>query len=153
MKAGEIYKVALEMLNEYIATNKLRKTQERYIILRQICNFPSQFTADQLAVLCAQELTVSRATIYNSLQLFLDCGLIVAHPLYAGSKVTAYELAIAKNSTMHFQCSKCGRVVTFENKAIDNSIKGYKYSNFIPSNYSVYVFGECKICRRKLKNK
>lgn len=153
LKTSETYKSALDILNEYISANNLRKTQERYTILRQICKFPSQFTADQLSTLCAQELTVSRATIYNSLQLFLDSGIIVAHPLYAGSKVTAYELAIRKNNIINFQCTKCGRVVAFENKAIDTAIRGYRYSNFVPANYSVYVFGECKVCRRKPKTK
>lgn len=151
MKKDDTYNEALSMLDEYIAANRLRKTQERYIILRQICNFPAQFTANQLELLCAKELTVARATIYNALQLFLDAGLLTAHQQYAGSKVTAYELVVAKNSKMMFQCTRCGRVVEFNDKAVDNALRMHRYSNFIPANYSTYIFGVCKTCRSPKK--
>ena len=151
MKPEETYKLAVEILDEYLATGKFRKTHERYIILRQICNFPAQFTAEQLQLLCTKELTVSRATVYNTLQLLLDASLLLSHPLYAGSKTTCYELCIKKNTRMYFQCSRCGRVVEFEDKAINNLVKNRRYSNFTPSNLSLYVFGTCKVCRRQPK--
>ncbi len=144
----DLYESAVSVLDQYIEQNRMRHTQERYTVLRQICQFPSQFTTEQLTVLRSAELSLSRATIYNAIQLFLDCGLLVAHSLRAGSKTTSYELVIPKRSQMIFQCTKCGREVKFDNKAIDRVIMEHKYPNFVPKNYSLYVFGECKHCRR-----
>ena len=151
MKPDDTYNLAVQILDEYIATGKLRRTHERYIILRQICNFPAQFTAEQLQLLCTKELAVSRATIYNTLQLLLDASLLISYPLYAGSKTTCYELCIKKNSRMYFRCSQCGRVVEFEDKSISSLVKNRRYSNFVPTNLSLYVFGTCKVCRRQSK--
>ena len=149
MKQEETYKLAVEVLDEYLSAGKFRRTNERYVILRQICNFPAHFTAEQLQILCVRELSVSRATIYNTLQLLLDAGLLTAHPLYAGSKTIAYELTTRKNNKMYFQCNRCGRVVEFEDKMISNTVKNHRFQNFNLSNFSVYVYGTCKLCRRR----
>lgn len=145
----KLYEEAVARLDEYLTANHLRRTAERYTILRQICNFPAQFSADQLRILCMTELSIARATVYNTIQIFLDAGILLYAPRYAGSKEQSYELNFAKESVLVFHCTSCGRESVFTDKSVTNSVMMHKYSNFVPSNYTLNVFGVCKHCRSK----
>lgn len=145
----QIYDEAVVKLDEYLAANRMRRTPERYTILRQICKFPAQFTAEQLRILCSDELTIARATVYNTIQLFLDAGILLYAPRYAGSKEQSYELNFAKESVLMFHCTSCGRESTFSDKSVTTSVMMHRYSNFVPGNYTLNVFGVCKHCRSK----
>jgi Fe2+ or Zn2+ uptake regulation protein len=71
-----------------------------------------------------------------------------------GAAATEYEL-IASRSSMRMQvvCTKCGRVQDIQDKAIAHLLQERKYSNFTMQYASVFVYGECKICRRRKDKK
>ncbi|MDO5616248.1 MAG: transcriptional repressor [Cruoricaptor ignavus] len=72
--------VIKEVLKQYLQEKKFRNTPERYTILEEIYNMEGHFNVDDLYLLMMQKkYHVSKATIYNTIEIFLDAGLIRKH--------------------------------------------------------------------------
>ena len=69
-----------DVLKQYLQDKGFRNTPERYTILEEIYNMEHHFNVDDLYLLMMQKkYHVSKATIYNSIEIFLDAGLIRKH--------------------------------------------------------------------------
>lgn len=69
-----------DVLRQYLQDKKFRNTPERYTILEEIYNFEHHFNVDDLYIIMMQKkYHVSKATIYNTIEIFLDAGLIRKH--------------------------------------------------------------------------
>ena len=67
-------------LTKYIEENNCRKTTERFALLDTIYDIEGLFTMEELAErMAVQNFHVSRATLYNSLNLFVKLCLVVRH--------------------------------------------------------------------------
>ena len=144
----KIYKAALDKLDDFIQEHAMRQSSVREMVLAQICLLPQPFTADQLAQECLKE-RISKGTIYNNLELFIEANILHAIERQRGKTATLYELIPGKQTRIQIQCSKCGRVVEIRDKAIDHLIRIRKYSNFELQRYSLFIYGECKHCRKR----
>ncbi len=88
MAKPEILKSIKDILDKYVAKKNLRKTQERYRILEFIYDLDKHFDVDELhRKLKESDFSVSKATVYNTLELLLDAGLVRKHHF---SNNTAY---------------------------------------------------------------
>lgn len=148
MKSSLSYQAALDRLNTYITANHMRHTPERKMVLMEICEMPQPFTADKLAERCAA-LRLSQGTIYNSLALFVSARILHAYNRENGRTSTEYEIIHGEKSQVQIICIKCGRMAEIHDKAIEHIIKSRKYSNFTPDHYTMHIYGECKVCRKK----
>ena len=149
MKEEEaLYKAALERLGDYIKTHDMRASVVREMVLAQACLLKQPFTAAQLEEACKTE-HISTGTVYNALNLFVEAEIVKVYDRGYGQTVTEYELCTAASrSHMQLICRKCGRRANFYDKAIMRLIAERKYPNFNMQNYTLVVYGECKICRR-----
>ena len=69
-----------DVLRQYLMDKGFRNTPERYTILEEIYNMEHHFNVDDLYLLMMQKkYHVSKATIYNTIEIFLDAGLIRKH--------------------------------------------------------------------------
>ena len=69
-----------DVLKQYLQDKGFRNTPERYTILEEIYNMKHHFNVDDLYLLMMQKkYHVSKATIYNTIEIFLDAGLIRKH--------------------------------------------------------------------------
>ena len=69
-----------DVLRNYLLEKGFRNTPERYTILEEIYNMDHHFNVDDLYLLMMQKkYHVSKATIYNTIEIFLDAGLIRKH--------------------------------------------------------------------------
>ena len=69
-----------DVLKQYLQDKGFRNTPERYTILEEIYNLEHHFNVDDLYLLMMQKkYHVSKATIYNTIEIFLDAGLIRKH--------------------------------------------------------------------------
>lgn len=69
-----------DVLKQYLQEKGFRNTPERYTILEEIYNLDLHFNVDDLYLLMLQKkYHVSKATIYNTIEIFLDAGLIRKH--------------------------------------------------------------------------
>ena len=105
----EAYSAVVQILDNYLEMNNHRKTPERYAILRAVYNMVGHFTIDELGVKLAEEdkFPVSRATLYNTLNLFLELRLVIRHRFQGTTKYEAYR---SGSNHCHQICTVCGKV-------------------------------------------
>ena len=103
-----------------------------------------------LAEACEAE-RISTGSVYNALNLFIKANILRATTRQRGNAATEYELVLGSPARMMIVCQRCGRRTEFHDKAIDRMARERKYSNFNMQQYSLVVYGECKVCRKKVK--
>lgn len=148
MKWGPIYKEAERRLLEYQSLHHLRITPERLCILSKIVRHAGSFTPADVVEWVKKDF-ISQATVYNSLILFEKAQIVHCLRKQQGSRLMEYELLFGEQSTMQIVCSKCGRVSRVKVQMADTALRMKQYSNFIMRHYSIYMFGECKHCKKK----
>lgn len=147
MTATNEYTAALNALNTYIWDHGYRHTAEREIVLQIICNLLQPFMPGQV-VEKAKEEHISQATVYNCLNLFEQVGIIRLLQKRTLKSRCEWEVVAGHNNRLQLICKKCGRVSDFKDLAITNAVKLRKYSNFTPEHFTIFVYGECKHCRK-----
>ena len=74
---AKVYTEIRALFTEYLTEKKLRKTEERYAIFKEICAFPGHFDMCMLSDRLEQDnFHVSKATLYNTLDVLVDAGLV-----------------------------------------------------------------------------
>jgi Fur family transcriptional regulator, ferric uptake regulator len=149
MKEEVSYESIKEAFTEYIKKHKHRKTPERYAILEKIYSYEGHFNADILYNAMKSEYRVSLATIYNTLELLIECKLIIKHQI--GGQFAQYEKTFGNNTHHHLICTNCGKVKEFTDKQLRLAIQNRKFAHFQMSHYSLYLYGLCQNCRIALK--
>ena len=82
--------IVRQKLSQYLEAKKLRKTPERYAILDKIYATSEHFDVDLLYEMMSEsEYRVSRATVYNTIDLLVDAGLVRKHQF--GNHPAQYE--------------------------------------------------------------
>lgn len=142
------YGIAKEQLSKYIVLNNLRNTHERYVVLKYICQYKKSFNADILIKALCQSENISRATVYNTLSLLLNAGIIEKSVSASQDNKNVYRISLHKDNVCRFICTKCGREVQFKSSSIDHILKERLYNNFDMNHYSVTIYGFCKKCRK-----
>ena len=143
------------ILDNYLEMNHHRKTPERYTILRAIYGINGHFTLEELNDHLAQVLNfpVSRATLYNTINLFLELRLVTRHRFQGTTK---YEACYDNMSHSHQICTVCGKVTEVKTPKISNAIDETRLKRFRKDGYTLYIYGVCSTCQAKLtkmKNK
>lgn len=138
---------AYDILNEFLVSTKRRRTPERYAVLEAICNMDNRFTIDHLdEVLTEKKFKVSRATLYNCVNLFLKLGFIVKAHLQDGT--TYYNTSTMQGATLQI-CRKCGNITEQSYPLLTKMIEELKLTCFHRDNYNLYIYGVCGACRTK----
>lgn len=134
-----------EKFRQYLADHNLRKTPERFALLEKALSLQGHFGADALYDgMESSGYHVSRATIYTTLDLLVDCGLLNRHMF--GSRKTCYEVALG--SHFHLVCSACGNIREIEEDRLRH-ITGMDLAGFKPTYCSTTVYGICSECLEK----
>ncbi len=139
------------IFTNYLKTNKLRKTPERYKILEEIYKYDGHFTIEEFYFfLKNKNYRVSKATLYNTFDLLLECNLIKKHQF--NSKSNFYEKSYKSRQHDHLICTKCGQIIEFCDPRIHEIIEDIsELYNFSISEHELYLFGLCENCRTEKK--
>jgi Fur family ferric uptake transcriptional regulator len=139
---------AKKVLDTYIAVAGKRKTSERYAILEAVYDFDGHFTVEQLnEALERKKFVVSRATLYNTLRLFLKINLVVKHRL---ANETTYEVVSNSVGHCHQVCTMCGKVTEVNLPEVEKALKEVSLRRFRKEGFALYVYGVCSSCMAKL---
>ena len=141
-----------QILDSYLEMNNHRKTPERYAILRAVYETDGHFTLEELGEKLATEykFPVSRATLYNTLNLFLELRLVVRHRFQGSTK---YEACYDNDSHCHQICTVCGKVTEVNAPLISRAIEEIHLKRFRRDGYTLYIYGICSTCQAKITRK
>lgn len=140
------------ILDNYLESNHHRKTPERYAILDAVYSLKGHFTLDDLgALLEKKHFRVSRATLYNTMHLFIELRLVMRHSLVSGVK---YEACYSsKDNHIHQVCTVCGVVTEIYAPAVTEAVNETKLTRFRKDTYALYIYGVCSSCQAKITRK
>lgn len=151
-KEDNILDIVKQKFADYLSENNCRKTPERVAILELIYTEHRHFDMDSLhKALVERNFKISKATLYNTMQLLIKCKLVLQHQF--GKNLSFYERAYNNENHHHAICTNCGKVIEYKDLELKNMISSKKIKRFTLSHYSLYLYGICSTCTRKLSSK
>ncbi|NPA49320.1 MAG: transcriptional repressor [Thermodesulfobacteria bacterium] len=139
----------IEIFKDYIRRKGLRFTPEREIIVREIFEIHDHFDVDELYLrLRNKGKKLSKASIYRTLPLLIDCGLI--QEVYHEDGHMHYEHVYGHEPHAHVRCLECRKVEEFTDqriKEIEEHISkefGYRLTGL-----RFELLGYCPDCLKK----
>ena len=138
-------------LDEYLMSHQMRKTPERYEVLRTVCLLPDIFSLPELAKKMQEEadFQVSRTTLFNTLETLVEAQLLIRHALGHGAQ---YELRSNSVARTYLVCQDCGSIRRLDRPELTKYLSSLKARLFSVQQPILYLHGQCKKCiqaRRK----
>ena len=138
------------LFSEYLKNKKLRNTAERNAIFTTICQAKDPFTPEMIRKqLEDSNFLVSRASVYNTIELLLDANIVVR--LQFAGAISLYELKYIAEQYNYAKCTHCGTIRKIKNDKQKSLYKDLKIPKFMVEHCSLQIYGICSKCKFRLQ--
>lgn len=140
----KLNKESHKIFTDFLKSEKHRITPERFEVLDFALKQNGHFGADELYIVMKNASSnISRATVYNTLELIAKCGLVIKRNFESGK--STYESAYKRQNHDHLICTNCGEIIEFHSPEIEKIVTEVcERLGFEVSAYSFNIFGKCK---------
>ena len=132
---------------EKVQKKGLRATSERSLVFRESLRIKDHFSADDLADrVRQQDKTVSRATVYRTIPLLVEFGVL--REVLFGDKHHNYECMVGRKHHEHLVCLRCSKIIEFTDERLETPLEEVcKRFGFKPVAHKTEVTGYCGKCQ------
>ena len=136
------------LFRRFLKSEGLRFTPEREIILREAFSLHEHFEAEDLLFRMRQhDLRVSKATVYRTLTLLVQCGLL--REVIFGERHSHYEHVLGHRHHDHLICLGCGKIIEFTDETMEKlQQKICEQYRFESLQHRLEITGYCEGCAR-----
>ena len=136
----------VESFRKFLKAKSHRVTTERVAIAEAVLLNRGHFDVDELYLDLKTRNGISKASIYRTIPLLIESGLLAA--VYLENGHMHYERAYGREHHSHLRCGACGRIFEFsapELSVLEKNIAEQK--NFKSEGHKFEIWGLCSNCR------
>lgn len=114
---SDVVETAERIFRTYLRERGLKYTPERKAVLHGVLTNDEHFEAEQLLIALLQSgERIAKATIYRTLPLLVDCGIV--QQVQFGDNVARYEHTFGQAPHDHMVCRSCRRIIEFDSSEV-----------------------------------
>lgn len=139
----------LERFRRYLRDHSLPVTSQREAVAETVFFGDAHLSVGDIErALRARGVRIGKATVYRTLDVLLQAGLIQEHEFGEGFK--RYEPLAAECQHEHLICISCGKVVEFSSERLERmkALIAEEYG-FRPHHHRLEIYGVCGECQRR----
>lgn len=139
----------LDIFKDFLHQQQLNWTPQRKKILEVLLSCEKHISIELLHEKIQERYpSIGISTLYRTLKLLVDCGLVESHSFKSGKKT--YELILNVGHHDHLICTQCETTIEFEHPLIERyQMEICERYNFTLMSHKMDLFGVCKDCRNK----